>query len=99
MDTTAHNEDLPHEGDRNREPARQLAPRIESSPNILHGKPVIAGTRMSVEVVLEKLASGYTFDDLLYSFPLLSQEDIYATLAYAAQRTKTPEGNKERAAS
>jgi len=46
---------------------------------------VIAGTRMSVEVVLEKLASGYTFDDLLYSFPLLSQEDIYATLAYAVQ--------------
>lgn len=85
--------------DPDRKPPRQLAPRIESSPDILHGKPVIAGTRMSVELILEELASGYTFDDLLYSHPFLALEDIYAALAYAAHRASTPESDKERAAS
>ncbi len=97
MDTTAHNEYLPHEEDRNREPARQLAPRIESSPHRVGGKPVIAGTRMSVELLLEELASGYTFDDLLHSHPFLTLDDVYAALAYAAQRTSVPDNDKERA--
>ena len=99
MDMTAHNEDLPHEEDPNRAPARHLAPRIESSPQRVGGKPVIAGTRMSVELLLEELASGYTFDDLLHSHPFLTLDDVYAALAYAAQRTSIPENDKERAAS
>ncbi len=99
MDTTARNEYLPHEEDRNREPVRQLAARIESSPHRVGGKPVIAGTRMSVELLLEELAGGYTFDDLLHSHPFLTLDDIYAALAYAAQRTSVPENGKERAAS
>jgi len=99
VDTTAHNEYLPHEADPNREPPRQLAPRTESSPYRVGGKPVIAGTCMSVELLLEELARGYTFDDLLHSHPFLTLDDVYAALAYAAQRTSVPENGKERAAS
>ncbi len=99
MDTTAHNEDLPYEEDRNREPTSQLAPRIESNPHRVGGKPAIAGTRMSVELLLEELANGYTFDDLLHAHPFLTLDDVYAALAHAAQRTSVPDNDKERAAS
>lgn len=99
MDTTEHDEYLPHDEAPDSEPARQLAPRIESSPYRVGGKPVIAGTRMSVELLLEELASGYTFDDLLHSHPFLTLDDVYAALAYAAQRTSVPENDDERAAS
>jgi uncharacterized protein (DUF433 family) len=64
--------------------ARQLYPRIESDPEILHGKPVIQGTRMSVEVILDNLAGGDTFDDLLEDYPFLKREDIAAAIEYAA---------------
>jgi uncharacterized protein (DUF433 family) len=99
MDTTAHDEDLPYEEDPSREPARQLAPRIESSPQRVGGKPVIAGTRMSVELLLEELASGYTVDDLLHAHPFLTLDDVYAALAYAAQRVSVPDNDTARAAS
>ena len=62
--------------------ARQLAPRIESDPDILGGKPVIAGSRLSIETIFENLACGDTYEDLLDSYPFLTYEDIYAALGY-----------------
>jgi len=58
--------------------------RIVSDHNILLGKPVIKGTRISVELVLKKLAQGESIGDLLKSYPHISQEDIFAALTYAS---------------
>jgi uncharacterized protein (DUF433 family) len=67
------------------EEPRQLAPRIVSDPGILRGKPVIQGSRLSVEKVLENLACGDTFADLIDAYPFLTAEDIRAAIGYAAQ--------------
>jgi len=69
---------------------RQLYPGIESDPDILYGKPVIQGSRLSVEVVLENLASGDTFDDLMEDYPFLTREDIIAAIRYAAYLAAQP---------
>ena len=58
---------------------------IVSDPNIMMGKPVIAGTRLTVELILEKLAAGETAEQLLDAHPRLSQEAIQAALAFAAE--------------
>ena len=58
--------------------------RIETNPATLGGKPVIRGTRISVELVLRKLADGATEAELLDGYPRLTREDIRAALAYAA---------------
>lgn len=57
---------------------------IESNPKVLYGKPVIKGTRISVDLLLEKMSEGESIDDLLQSYPRLSRESIYAVLAFAA---------------
>ena len=48
------------------------------------GKPIIKGTRITVELIMRKLADGYTLDDLLKSYPHLTSEQIYAALEYVA---------------
>lgn len=58
--------------------------KIVADPNILAGKPVIAGTRISVQLVLEKIRDGWTIEDLLDDYPHLTREQIVAALAYAA---------------
>ena len=58
--------------------------RITSDPEILGGKPSVRGTRISVEMILEWVASGATRDDILKRHPHLTQEDIEQALAYAA---------------
>ena len=58
---------------------------IVSNPAIMMGKPVIAGTRITVELILEKLAAGETAEQILEAHPRLSQEAIRAALAFAAQ--------------
>lgn len=58
--------------------------RIEINPKILGGKPVIRGTRISVELLLRKLAEGATEQLLIEAYPNLKPEDIKAALAYAA---------------
>ncbi len=58
--------------------------RITTDPNVMTGKPVIVGTRIPVEQVLRELASGWTVADTLDAHPRLTQEDIQAVLAYAA---------------
>lgn len=62
--------------------------RIISNPNILGGKPVIKGTRISVEFVLELLASGVTEEEILKDYPHLTADDINACLRYAADSFK-----------
>jgi len=57
---------------------------ITSAPEILGGKPVIAGTRISVQLILEKLGDGWSIQDLLEDYPQLTREQIIAAIAYAA---------------
>ncbi len=58
---------------------------IETNPDIMMGKPVIAGTRITVELILEKLAAGETVDQLLDAHPRLTRESVQAALEFAAQ--------------
>ncbi len=58
--------------------------RITSDPDIMLGKPVIKGTRITVELILKKLAEGMTIEELLEAYPNLIKEDILATLSYSA---------------
>ena len=62
---------------------------IISDPNVLMGKPVVKGTRISVELILEKLGAGETVDDLLVAHPTLTRDGIGAALVYAAKVLKT----------
>ena len=61
---------------------------IEANPEILYGKPVIKNTRIPVDMILEKLAVGDTFDDLLQAYPKITWEDINACLLFAADAVK-----------
>ena len=58
--------------------------RIESNPDIMLGKPVIKGTRITVELILKKLASGNSMDNIIESYDHLTREDILAAIDYAA---------------
>ena len=58
--------------------------RIEINPAVMLGKPVIRGTRITVELILRKLSEGATTEDLLDAYPRLTRADIHAALAYAA---------------
>ena len=58
---------------------------IVSDPGILMGKPVVAGTRITVELILEKLSAGESVDQLLKSHPRLTSEGVFAALGFAAE--------------
>jgi uncharacterized protein (DUF433 family) len=60
-----------------------LTDRIVVDSKILTGKPVVRGTRISVELVVELLAAGWTHAQILASYPHLTEEDIRSCLAYA----------------
>lgn len=57
--------------------------RISINPEIMLGKPCIKGTRITVELILEKLAGGSTYEDLINGYPRLTLEDIKKGLRYA----------------
>ena len=61
-----------------------ITDRIEMDPKVMLGKPVIRGTRITVELVLRKLAEGMSEAQLLDAYPRLSQNDIRAAIGYAA---------------
>ncbi len=61
---------------------------IQSDPRILAGKPVVAGTRITVELILEKLAAGESMEQLLKAHPALTAGAIQAALAFAADALK-----------
>ena len=58
-------------------------PRITLAPDVLVGKPVIRGTRLSVEFVIGLMAEGWTETDILENYPGVTHDDIIACLAYA----------------
>lgn len=64
---------------------KELLRRIVVNPKIMLGKPVIKGTRLTVELVVEKLAYCETMEDLKKDYPFLSEDDIRAALLYAAK--------------
>lgn len=65
-----------------------LSDRIIVDPKILTGKPVLRGTRISVELAVELLAAGWRHEPILASYPHLSEEDIRGCLAYASERLR-----------
>ena len=58
--------------------------KIEINPNIMFGKPVIKGTRVTVEQILRKLAGGMTIEEIITDHPHLRKEDILAAQEFAA---------------
>lgn len=59
---------------------------ISMNPEIRFGKPCIKGTRITVSDILDRLASGMTYQEIIEDYPLLNIEHIYAALTYAAKR-------------
>ncbi len=57
---------------------------IVSDPKVMMGKPVVAGTRITVEMILEKLSAGETVEQIMEAHPRLTREAIQAALAFAA---------------
>lgn len=66
--------------------SNKLLERITIDPEVLAGKPIIRGLRISVEQILTALAAGVTTEDLLHDYPELEPEDLRAALSYAAAR-------------
>ncbi len=64
---------------------KELLSRIERNAEIMFGKPVIRGTRLPVDLLLEKLAYGHTEEKLLDEYPFITKEDIKAVLLYASK--------------
>ena len=71
--------------------------RIVSDPGILGGKPVVKGTRISVEVVLEHLAGKVGLDDLLAAYPSLTPDDVRECLLYASVQLRRIQREKRAA--
>jgi uncharacterized protein (DUF433 family) len=64
---------------------RKLINRIERNPEIMFGKAIIKGTRLPVDLLLEKMAYGYSEDKILEEYPFITKEDIRAALLYASR--------------
>ena len=62
-----------------------LLRRIETNPKVMLGKPVIRGTRLTVELILEKLSSGMTPEEIQKEYPFIEVDDIRAALLYASE--------------
>lgn len=61
---------------------------IESDPKKLFGKPVFKGTRIPVDLLLEKLSEGESIEELLTAYPNLSRDSVLSALAFAAETVK-----------
>ena len=66
-----------------------LLKRITVDPNMCHGKPVIRGMRYPVEMILDLLASGMTFEEIIEDYPGLEREDFQACLLFAVKLMKS----------
>ena len=60
-------------------------PGIEIDPEVLNGKPTIAGTRIGVDLILEKLGDGETIDEILQDYPRITREQALTAIRYATQ--------------
>ena len=70
---------------------RALLRRVVVNPKVMLGKPVIKGTRLPVEIIVEKVAYGATLGDLRKDYPFLKEDDVRAALLYAARRIANEE--------
>ena len=66
----------------------ELLDRISINPQVCFGKPCIRGTRIWVSLLLDFLASGSSFDEILSDYPHLQREDILAAIAYGAEMSR-----------
>lgn len=64
---------------------------IEQNPKVMYGKAVLKGTRIPVDLIIEKLSLGETLEDLLAAYPTLGREHILACLAYATAMIRNEE--------
>ena len=64
---------------------------IVTDPEVLVGKPIVKGTRLSVELILDRLADGWTEQDLFRSYPKLTPQDLHAVFAFASEVLKDEE--------
>ena len=71
--------------------ASELLKRIEVNPKVMAGKPVIRGTRIPVDLILDMLAEDVPTEEILREYPDLSRDDIRAALAYASASLKAEE--------
>lgn len=62
---------------------RNMNTQITADPGVLQGKPCIAGTRISMELILELFSLGYRVEDILEAYPHLTQEQVFAALSFA----------------
>lgn len=62
--------------------------RVTADPAVMLGKPIIRGTRITVEHILDELAGGLTVEELVASHPRLTREDLQAALAFAAESVR-----------
>jgi uncharacterized protein (DUF433 family) len=69
----------------------RLLRRVVTDPKIMLGKPIIKGSRLPVEIIVEKIAYGATAADLKKDYPFLTEDDIKAALLYAAKRVALEE--------
>ena len=62
-----------------------MAKQIDIHPDICNGRPVIAGTRIPVQTIMEFLGAGDSIDEVLEAYPSLKREDVYACIQFAAK--------------
>lgn len=67
---------------------KEIFNRIVCDPDILSGKPVIKGTRISIEFLLELLANNWTHEEIIENYPFITEEDILAALEYSLSLLK-----------
>ncbi len=65
-----------------------LTDRIEINNEIMLGKPIIKGTRITIELILDKLSAGESIEQILHAYPKLVREDVLAALSYATRIMK-----------
>ena len=65
-----------------------LFERISVNPQVCHGQPCVKGTRITVWLILDYLANGHTFEDILAAYPAFTGDDIRARLAYPAEAAR-----------
>ena len=69
----------------------RILKRIEINPKVMLGKPVIEGTRITVEIILKKLSQRISAEDILRDYPRLTEDDIKAAIAFASESLATDE--------
>ncbi len=62
-----------------------MEPRIVIDPNICNGRPIISGTRITAQTILEFLGAGDSVEDVLTDYPTLTREDVLACMRYSSQ--------------